>query len=56
LLGDGPGQNPIVAAIRQAWRNFVGFISGGIALLGILVPLAALAVVAGSSTEKFARD
>jgi hypothetical protein len=45
LLGDGPGQNPIVAAIRQAWRNFVGFVSGGIALLGILVPLAALAVV-----------
>jgi hypothetical protein len=43
LLGDGPGQNPIVAAIRQAWRNFVGFISGTIALLGILVPLAALA-------------
>ena len=44
LLGDGPGQNPIVAAIRQAWRNFVGFIAGSIALLGILVPLAALAV------------
>lgn len=45
LLGDGPGQNPIVAAIRAAWRNFVGFIAGGIALLGILIPLAALVFV-----------
>jgi hypothetical protein len=45
LLGDGPGQNPIVAAIRAAWRNFVSFIAGSIALLGILIPLTALAIV-----------
>jgi hypothetical protein len=44
LLGDGPGQNPIVAAIRAAWRNFVAFIAGSIALLGILIPLAAIAI------------
>ena len=43
-LGQGPGQNPIVAAIRQAWRNFVGFVSAIIASLGVLIPLAALAV------------
>jgi hypothetical protein len=42
LLGDGPGQHPILSAIRQAWRNFVSFIAGSIALLGILVPLAAI--------------
>jgi hypothetical protein len=45
ILGQGPGQNPIVAAIRQAWRNFVGFISAIIASLGVLIPLAALALV-----------
>ena len=44
ILGQGPGQNPIVAAIRQAWRNFVGFISAIIASLGVLIPLAALAL------------
>jgi hypothetical protein len=43
LLGDGPGQHPILEGIRQAWRNFVSFIAGSIALLGILVPLAAIA-------------
>ncbi|MFN2604214.1 MAG: DUF4349 domain-containing protein [Gemmatimonadaceae bacterium] len=45
ILGQGPGQNPIVAAIRAAWRNFVGFISAGIASLGILIPLGVLALL-----------
>src|SRR6266542_6569931 len=44
ILGQGPGQNPIVAAIRQAWRNFVGFIAAVIASLGVLIPLAVLAL------------
>jgi len=44
ILGQSPGQNPIVAAMRQAWRNFVGFISAIIASLGVLIPLAALAL------------
>ena len=46
LLDDGPGANPIVRAIRQAWHNFIGFVAGFIALLGVLVPLAVL-VAAG---------
>lgn len=45
ILGQGPGQNPIVAAIRAAWRNFVGFIAAAIASLGILIPLAVLALL-----------
>ncbi len=45
ILGQSPGQNPIVAAIRQAWRNFVGFVAAGIAALGVVVPLAALVVI-----------
>jgi Domain of unknown function (DUF4349) len=45
ILGRHPGQNPIVAAIRQAWRNFVGFIAAGIAVSGIIIPLAAVILV-----------
>jgi hypothetical protein len=32
--------------MRQAWRNFIGFVASGIASLGVLLPLAALAVAA----------
>lgn len=39
ILGQSPGQNPIVAALRQAWRNFVGLVAWFIASLGVLVPL-----------------
>ncbi|HLA13502.1 MAG TPA: DUF4349 domain-containing protein [Gemmatimonadaceae bacterium] len=45
LLGSNPGENPIGAALRRAWRNFVGLIAGVIASLGILIPLGALAFV-----------
>ncbi|HVF39431.1 MAG TPA: DUF4349 domain-containing protein [Gemmatimonadaceae bacterium] len=45
ILGQMPGENPIVGALKQAWRNFVGFIAAMIASLGILIPLAALGVV-----------
>ena len=43
LLGERPGENPILAAIRQAWRNFVGFIAWLIASLGVLVPAGVIA-------------
>jgi hypothetical protein len=42
LLGEGSGRNPIVQALRQAWRNFVGFIAWFIASLGVLVPVGVL--------------
>ena len=45
ILGQSPGENPIAAAIRQAWRNFVGFISASIASAGIIIPLAILVFV-----------
>lgn len=38
LLGRQPGDNPIIGALKQAWRNFVAFISWTIASLGVLVP------------------
>ena len=37
------GDGPIVVALRDAWRNFVGFIAAFIASLGVLIPLGALA-------------
>ena len=40
ILGNDPGSNPIVAALRRAWRNFVGLVAGLIASLGVLIPLA----------------
>ena len=44
LLGRTPGDNPIVGAFKQAWRNFVGFVAWVIASLGVLIPLAAVLV------------
>jgi hypothetical protein len=39
------GDNPIVAAFKEAWRNFVRFIAGLIAAMGVIIPIAALAGV-----------
>ena len=43
LLGQNPGDNPIIGAFKSAWRNFVAFIAGIIAASGFLIPLAAIA-------------
>ena len=40
-------------AFKQAWRNFVGFIAGIIAMTGILIPLALLGVVAWLAWRKW---
>jgi hypothetical protein len=39
ILGNNPGDNPIAAALRRAWRNFVALLAGTIASLGVLIPL-----------------
>jgi len=44
ILGNNPGENPIAAALRRAWRNFIGFLAAMIASLGVLIPLALLAL------------
>jgi hypothetical protein len=46
LVSAAPGQNVILEAFKNAWRNFVGFVAGGISLLGIIIPLGALVVAA----------
>ncbi len=42
ILGNSPGENPIAAALRRAWKNFITLIAGSIAALGVVVPLALL--------------
>jgi uncharacterized protein DUF4349 len=44
LLGGDPGENPIGAALRRAWRNFVALVAAVIASLGVLIPLALVGV------------
>jgi hypothetical protein len=55
VLGDRPGANPIAAALREAWRNAVGFVAAAIALSGVLVPLAALGYLAWRVGRRFFR-
>jgi hypothetical protein len=45
ILGSTPGENPIAAAFRRAWKNFVGVLAASIAALGVLIPLAILALL-----------
>src|SRR3954471_4779167 len=42
ILGSSPGENPLAAAMRRAWRNFIALLAGSIASLGVLVPVAAV--------------
>jgi hypothetical protein len=46
LLALSPEAEPIRDALRAAWRNFVAVITGGIALLGAVVPVALLLAAA----------
>jgi hypothetical protein len=42
VVGAYPGSSPIANAFRDAWRNFIGFMAGLIASLGVLIPVAAI--------------
>lgn len=55
LLGERPGENPILSAIRQAWRNFVMFVAWVIASLGVVIPAVAIGVL-GWYIFRWARD
>ncbi len=46
ILGNNPGDNPIAAAVRRAWKNFVALVAGLIASLGVVIPLALLGLAA----------
>jgi hypothetical protein len=44
LVGQVGSGSVILEALRQAWRNFVGFLAQFIASLGVMLPVAALVV------------
>jgi hypothetical protein len=44
ILGNNPGENPIARALRRAWKNFIALVAGVIASLGVVIPLALVAV------------
>ena len=45
IFSTGTGDNVIMRSFRQAGRNFIGFVAGFIASLGVIVPLLVLLVV-----------
>lgn len=49
------GDNPIVAAFKAAWRNFVRFVAGLIAALGVIIPVVVIAGAAFLVWRKYWR-
>jgi hypothetical protein len=56
ILGQNPGDNPIVGALKQAWRNFVGFVAWFIASLGVLIPAGVLGGIIWYAYRRFRRN
>jgi hypothetical protein len=55
ILGNNPGENPIAAALRRAWRNFIALLAGVIASLGIVIPLALVGVAGWYAYRRWRR-
>jgi hypothetical protein len=55
ILGNNPGENPIAAALRRAWRNFVALLAGTIASLGVLIPLGLVAFAGWTAYRRWKR-
>jgi hypothetical protein len=55
ILGNTPGANPIAAALRRAWKNFVAVIAGSIASLGVVIPLALVALAGWLAYRRWKR-
>lgn len=55
LVSTAPGENVILDAFKDAWRNFVHFVAALIASLGVLIPLALLGVLAWILRKRFMR-
>jgi hypothetical protein len=53
LLGSSPGENPIAAALRQAWKNFVAVVAGLISSLGVVIPLALIGLAGWMSYRRW---
>ena len=55
LVSSAPGENVIVEAFKDAWRNFVRLVAAFIASLGVLIPLTAIGVAAWLVRKRFMR-
>jgi len=55
ILGNSPGENPIAAAFRRAWKNFVAVVAASIASLRVLIPLAILALLGWAGYRQWKR-
>jgi hypothetical protein len=55
ILGNSPGENPIAAALRRAWKNFIAVVAGSIAALGIVIPLALLGLAGWLAYRRWKR-
>src|SRR5437868_2716291 len=56
LSGSNPGENPIVAALRRAWRTFVALVAGVIASLGVLIPLGLIGLAGWAGYRRWKRS
>ena len=45
LVSATPGENILLNAFKDAWRNFVRFVAGFISMLGVIIPTLALVVL-----------
>ena len=55
LVSATPGENILLEAAKDAWRNFVRFIAVLISSLGVLVPLGVLAALALAAWKRWQR-
>ena len=55
VIGPQGGGGVIGDAFRQAWRNFIGFVAGAVALSGVLIPVAILGFAAFILIRRFRR-
>jgi len=55
ILGNSPGENPIAAALRRAWKNFIAVVAGSIAALGVVIPLAVLGLAGWLGYKRWKR-
>jgi hypothetical protein len=55
ILGNSPGENPIAAALRRAWKNFIAVVAGSIASLGVVIPLVLVALAAWLGYRRWKR-
>ncbi len=46
LVSAAPGENVLLEAVKDAWRNFVHFLAALIASMGVIIPIAALLAAA----------